>query len=327
MIDNDITPVFIFSLPRSGSTLLQRIIASHPSVHTLSEPWLLLSLLYLDNDNGIFSEYGHKLAAKGINDFIAQLPNGKQDYQDELRHFVTRLYLRSAPGPSKFFIEKTPRNILVADKIVELFPDAKFIFLWRNPISIVSSIIETFSFGKWGLHRNYVDLFEGFDKMYTSFHTHRDNVLSLQYENLINEPTITIKYIADYLELDLSSSSLQYFHEVKLPGRLGDSTGIKNYKTIDKEPLDKWKQTLCNTVRKKWLVEYINWIGQSRLQEIGYDYYELISNLDRLPTSSKFYASDLIRKYYGLMRIFLATDILKKQWIKAFNHRNIHFFN
>ena len=34
--------VFLLSLPRSGSTLLQRLLAAHPQVHTVAEPWLML---------------------------------------------------------------------------------------------------------------------------------------------------------------------------------------------------------------------------------------------------------------------------------------------
>ena len=40
-----IRPIFIFSAPRSGSTLLQRVLAAHTQVATASEPWILLPLL------------------------------------------------------------------------------------------------------------------------------------------------------------------------------------------------------------------------------------------------------------------------------------------
>ena len=41
-----IKPIFIFSITRSGSTLLQRVIAAHEGVATVSEPWVLLPYLY-----------------------------------------------------------------------------------------------------------------------------------------------------------------------------------------------------------------------------------------------------------------------------------------
>ena len=66
-----ITPIFIFSLPRSGSTLLQKIIASSNEVSTSSEPWILLPLLYSQKEEGTLSEYSHKNAVLALNDIIS----------------------------------------------------------------------------------------------------------------------------------------------------------------------------------------------------------------------------------------------------------------
>ena len=40
-----VKPVFLFSLPRSGSTMLQRALGRHPNIATLSESWFLLGLI------------------------------------------------------------------------------------------------------------------------------------------------------------------------------------------------------------------------------------------------------------------------------------------
>ena len=52
---NKATPIFIISLPRSGSTLLQRILTSHESVASASEPWLLLPLIEMIGSKNIES--------------------------------------------------------------------------------------------------------------------------------------------------------------------------------------------------------------------------------------------------------------------------------
>ena len=59
-------PVFLFSLPRSGSTLVQRLIAGHPQVATTSEPWILLPLLYTVRRPGAYTEYGHCVVFRAI---------------------------------------------------------------------------------------------------------------------------------------------------------------------------------------------------------------------------------------------------------------------
>ena len=67
-------PLFLLCLPRSGSTLVQRVLASHAEIATVSEPWLLLPLLYSIREHGIRAEYWHQTAAQAIADFIEELP-------------------------------------------------------------------------------------------------------------------------------------------------------------------------------------------------------------------------------------------------------------
>ena len=72
--------IFLFSLPRSGSTLLQRLIASHPQVATVSEPWLVLPYLYTLRGRGIYAEFDYKTSSTAIQDFCEELPNGPEEY-------------------------------------------------------------------------------------------------------------------------------------------------------------------------------------------------------------------------------------------------------
>jgi hypothetical protein len=61
--------IFVFSLPRTGSTLLQRIIATQPDVATASEPWILIPYLYTLRENGVYAEYGHRMMVRAVEDF------------------------------------------------------------------------------------------------------------------------------------------------------------------------------------------------------------------------------------------------------------------
>jgi len=125
-------PVFIFSLPRSGSTLTQKILASHNYISTTSEPWLLLPILSSFDEDMCYSKFGHKLASNAIRDFYINLPSGLCDYHSEIADFVRKLYTKASSEESIYFVDKTPIYYLVVETIIEIFPDAKFIFLWRN---------------------------------------------------------------------------------------------------------------------------------------------------------------------------------------------------
>ncbi|NBC82494.1 MAG: sulfotransferase, partial [Bacteroidetes bacterium] len=149
-MNNKITPLYIFSIPRSGSTLLQRILSSHAQISTKPETWFLLPLLYMTKDEGVLAEYGYSKFRNGFEDFRKDL----KYYNDHLKDFILKNYKDSSDNQAVYFIDKTPRYSLISDKIIDLFNDeAKYIFLWRNPLSVASSMIESWGGGKWNLYK------------------------------------------------------------------------------------------------------------------------------------------------------------------------------
>jgi len=303
-IASNITPIFLFSLPRSGSTLTQRVLATHQEIETASEPWLLLPFIYARIHGGVYTAYSHEQAAKAIDDFCAGLPNGSDDYFSELRQFVLRLYARRAKPDTKFFLDKTPRYHLVAENIIQLFPDARFIFLWRNPLAIIASMIETWGNGRWNQYLYDVDLFDGLDNLIRIHGTHGHKACTVKYEELISsvEPW---KRISAYLGLDFDEAQLGSFSGVSLNGRMGDPTGQKKYKSLSTEPLDKWKGVLSNPLRKIWCRNYLRWLGREKIKLMGYDLDELLLELDTAPISYRLIFSDISRMLFGIaFRLF-----------------------
>lgn len=307
---DSIQPIFVISLPRSGSTLLQRMIASSPGVSTVSEPWFLLPLVGMYSDLEIYSEYGQKLTSMAMADLIEALPNKMDDVRDVVRQMSLDLFRRLSQPESQFFLEKTPRNTLIIDELLQLFPSAKFIFLWRNPVSIVSSMMESFSGGRWRLHSNYVDLFKGYDSMYAAWHQNKERVLSIRYEDLVTNESGVLEKLQRYLGVDLTQYSAQ-FSGMELRGALGDKTGIYEYDKISASSIEKWRTSICNPYRKKWVIDYIKWIGMQRIEETGYNYNELLTDIQAMKTGGRYLLSDMIRSGYGNMRRVLVLDIVK----------------
>jgi hypothetical protein len=128
-VTTGITPIFLFSLPRSGSTLTQRILATHHAVETVSEPWILLPFLYSRVREGVYAEYGHRVAFEAIEDFCSELPGGSEAYLGEIKELALRLYRLRAKAGTQYFLDKTPRYHVISAEIVRLFDDARFVFL------------------------------------------------------------------------------------------------------------------------------------------------------------------------------------------------------
>ena len=292
-----IRPIFVLSLPRSGSTLVQRVLTAHEQIASAAEPWLLLPHSYALRERGIAAEYTQPIAARAIREFVGGLPGGEDDYWSALRGFALELYGRSAGPTHTYFLDKTPRYHFIAPELFRMFPDAKVIFLWRNPLAVVSSIVRTWTRGRWNVDRWQEDL-RGVGALVEAHEAHRDSTIALNYEALVSEPNTTWPAIFDYLELPFDESVLTSFAQVHLPGTMGDPTGVLEYQELSSEPIDKWKETLGTSWRKRWCREYLDWIGADRLAAMGYDLAALSGELDALPSRPRHLVSDPVRGTY-----------------------------
>jgi hypothetical protein len=296
-----VRPLFVFSLPRSGSTLLQRMLATHPEIATASEPWILLPQLYALRERGAAAEYGHRTAARAIADFGDSLPGGRDDYLAEVRRSVLALYERAA-GDATWFLDKTPRYHLVVDEIMGLFPDARFVFLWRNPLAVAASMIESFGRGHWNLDRYDVDLHGGFERLVAAYGRHDPRAAAVRFEDLLADPVAATGGIFDLLELDSGKAAAASFADTSLNGRMGDRTGTASYTEISGEPLERWRVTMANPLRKRWSAAYLRSLGAERLAVIGYDQAALAADVASLQTRPNGLASDAARRVYGFGR-------------------------
>jgi hypothetical protein len=292
-------PVFIFSLPRSGSTLLQRILATHPSVATASEPWILLPFLYARRKNGIYAEYGHRKALKAIEDFVAGLQGGDAEYLRAVEALALRLYRDRAGPRARFFVDKTPRYHVVSVDIVRAFESGRFIFLWRNPLAIVASMIETWGRGRWNAYEFALDLYDGLEALLEARDLAGDRALSVRYGDLIAQSPESREKVFAYLDLRIDEADPGSQQNVVLDGRMGDHAGVRAYQDLSREPVTKWKQTLASPLRKFWCRRYLRWIGRERLQAMGCDLDVLLRELREAPTSWRTVPSDAWRMLFG----------------------------
>ncbi|HWX46070.1 MAG TPA: sulfotransferase [Solirubrobacteraceae bacterium] len=289
----DIRPIFIFSIQRSGSTLVQRIIGAHQGVATVSEPWILLPYLYTLRPQGVVAEYPHPLMVTAVEDFCRELPAGSEDYYRELHDFVIRLYRKAAGAEARFFLDKTPNYNLIPGEIMRLFPEGRFVFLWRNPLSILTSIVETWQGGHWHPTAFREDLFIGLPRLVSAYRENRDRAHSVRFEDLVGGDDQRWRSLMEYLEIEFDPDALQRFTEVKLNGRLGDPTGVKHYSELSTEPTEKWKRTIGNPVRREWSRRYLRFLGNDRLAAMGYDGEQLIRELSSGGPAMRSLVSDL----------------------------------
>ena len=144
-------PIFIVAAPRSGSTLLFETLAASEQLYTLGGEahWLVENIAALQpgapgvDSNRLDATHCSAQIREAI---LAEIATQLRDSKGELVR----------PGATVRFLEKTPKNALRIPFFNTLFPDAFFIFLWRDPQENVSSIMEAWRSGKMktynGLH-------------------------------------------------------------------------------------------------------------------------------------------------------------------------------
>lgn len=291
------TPIFIFSQPRAGSTLLQRLMAAHPEIATSAEPWFLLPLFSIWDNLDCFTNYNYRLSRSAILDMASRLPGGEARFRAHQKTFCKSIYRDLAGAKqSRYFLDKTPRYHLILPEILKTFPEARFIFLWRNPLAVVASMCDTWYESNWNIHEHHIDLFHGANSLVNAANELGERACCLKYEDLVTEKNKSLDLLARYLEI----SPFEGNPAPQPKGKYGDPTGQKQYDTVTSASNDKWKKVFCTPIRKRWGRSYLNWLGDDRLSSMGYSIEEIKKELSRNPTTWRGVPNDLYCTFRGL---------------------------
>ena len=291
-------PIFILSLPRAGSTLLQRMLSASPDIATTPEPWLALPWLSPLTDLPQHACYRFDLARNAIADFNSRLPGGERTYCQAVRDALMALYQAAGDG-KPFFLDKTPRYCLVARRLINLFPEAKFVILWRNPLAVLGSMLSTWAGSRWQPFRYETDLYRVTSKLVAAAVECDDRVYQIHYESLTSDPEVTLTELCRYLQVPYLPEMTRGLSDKKIQGVMGDPTGQDQYAEVSTASHSKWKSLLSGMVRKRYAENYLNWLGEDRLDVMGYPRNDLLSELKQLPTCTSRWPSDIYWTLYG----------------------------
>nr|WP_257605872.1 sulfotransferase [Ferrimonas balearica] len=304
-----VKPIFIFSLPRAGSTLLQRLLNKSEKISTVPETWMFLHFLSFNKDLPTYSTYSSFHTKNAIDDFV-QINVGKENFQDNLIEFFERTFI-DAVGNNDYFLEKTPRNLIIHDEITSLYKDdAKYIYLLRNPISIALSMMNTWGGGHWNIYTFKQDFHYSINNLVAAVESSYQNKLVVSYENLVKNEAEEIKKISSYLDID-SNSLLSGELEV-LQGRMGDPTGQIKYKKVDSSRADNWQNQIDTYAKQLFLRKLLKSIGEVNMESLGYNYSatrETIKKSGRFNIAAEI--KDVLRYIYGCIYLRVQPFILR----------------
>jgi len=225
-------PIFIVGLPRSGSTLLEQILASHSQVDGTSELREMISI-------------ARRLGGKRNRDDVSQYPGILWQLSEQQCHELggeylerTRIQRQNAP----FFIDKMPNNFQHVGLINLLLPNAKIIDARRHPMATCFSGFkqlfaagQPFTYSQPDLARYYSDyarLMDHWDQVLPG------RVLRVNYENIVANTRYEVRRLLDYCKLPFEDACLA-FHNTQRPIRTASSEQVRQ--PIYTQGLDQWR--------------------------------------------------------------------------------------
>ncbi len=276
---------FLISQPRAGSTMLQRVLAAHPNVHTTAEPWLMLHPLYALREKGHTAEYNTVLAHTALTDFLDTLESGQKHYDEGLRHFGYHFYRAACQQTgTNHFLDKTPRYYHIILDLARIFPEAKFILLFRNPLAVLASFFSTLVKEHWVLLAHYKhDLLTAPGKLIEGKRQLNQRAIAVNYESLVTDPETNVHAICNHLGIPYLPAMLEYGQTIAPAGRMGDPTSVHQQDRPTNRSLARWLELGAHPQTRHFAMEYLDALGSGLLHQLGYDAQELRSQIEAVP--------------------------------------------
>jgi len=274
--------IFLISQPRSGSSLLQRILSGHPEIYSTAEPWLMLHPIYALRNKGIKAEYDEGQARLALEDFCQNLPGGEEDYIEGIRKMASHLYSQAMVGSGKkYFLDKTPRYYHVIPELRRIFPKAKFIFLVRNPLAVLNSILKTWvgkNTDRLALFKS--DLLSAPGSIAEGVQALGKQASVVPYEKLVCSPEETVSHLAETLGIEFVPEMLEYGNHPVPEGRMGDPVRVHLHSSPVSDYSDTWVGKLVGSGGKDLALAYLSHLGPALLEDLGYPQSDLLEQLE-----------------------------------------------
>jgi tetratricopeptide (TPR) repeat protein len=243
-------PIFILGMPRTGTTLVERLLGSHSEVSSIGEftdfPMMLSDMMRPD------------LAAQVTEPDIARSLN--IDFQQLGRNYDQAA--RQLAGSSGHFVDKLPYNFLYCGYIAAALPNARLIHLTRDPLDTCYAIYKTLFFNAYSFSYDLdelVDYYISYRKQMAHWQqVLPGRILDVSYEQLVQEPEPQARRILEWCGLPWEESVLD-FHLQDSPALTASAMQVRRPMYTDS--IGAWRRTgsgfddVANRLRREGLIE------------------------------------------------------------------------
>ncbi len=225
------TPIFVVGLPRTGTTLTERIIASHSRVESADETFFMQIAIKRASGLRSGSEMSPEIIAAAARKDIRRIAAG---YLDAVEYRLAGL---------PFFIDKYPLNFLYLGFIAKAFPRAHLVHLRRHPMDACFAMYKQsffrFAYTLEDVGRYYL-AYERLYRHWAKVLQHR--LIEVRYESLVAEPEGQIRSLLDKLGLEFEQACLD-FEQNETPSASASSVQVRE--KVHQRSVNNWKNFAC----------------------------------------------------------------------------------
>lgn len=235
MSPDEKSPVFLVGFPRSGTTLLEQILDSHPQLQALDErPTVGMMLKVHERIVARRPEATTALAE-------AELKELRDCYFREADKYVKR-------EPGRILVDKFPLNLINAYHIWRIFPDAKFILAIRHPCDVcLSCFMQNFALNEaitaFTSLKHTAAMYAAVMNLWQEFAQHLPfRYHMIRYEDLVENMESEARRLLEFLDIEWSDAILGHVEHAKRRGTISTPSYHQVTQPIYKTAKYRWKR-------------------------------------------------------------------------------------
>ena len=225
-------PIFIVGLPRTGTTLVERILGNHSQIHSAGELQALSEAIaaVVDRQAAPLTE--------GWLGYASAL--GDLDAESIAREYLTRS--RSRRGDKPRFSDKQTANFFYCAPILRAFPNARIVHLTRHPIAACYAIYKTRFYATFPFGNDLAELGDFYvDYRRLMAHWHRilpGRILDVAYEDVVTSLEPTTRRLLDFVGVPFEAACLEFHRN---PAATMTASSVQVRKPIYDSSLHQWQ--------------------------------------------------------------------------------------
>lgn len=272
-------PFFIVGASRSGTTMMRLILNSHSCIAVPDEMKYFNYLNFSNNIDSWRSDFDESRYSKIISSYLKNNSHLFSDSIDDLHSVILADSDRTLRGPYRSLLEyyarshgkerwgeKTPGNIFYIDVISDMFPDALFIHIVRDPRAVVQSMnsIDYYSDETAFNALNWRKAIRDGEQLLQDC-VPTDRQLTIRYEDLVLHSESTVVSVCEFLGESFEPEMLQFYQTAdRYMANKIRTPSIKE--PVNQKSLTKWKERLTPSE-----IALIEAICSDEMDRLGYD--------------------------------------------------------